>query len=40
MRIANQASRLVLLTGTAGHEVVFDVERTSGGRFGSEPQAI
>jgi 2-keto-4-pentenoate hydratase/2-oxohepta-3-ene-1,7-dioic acid hydratase in catechol pathway len=40
MRIANHEGRLVVVTGEAGHEIAHDVEKSSGGRFGADPQAI
>ncbi len=40
MRIANLSGRLVVLTGDAGHEIAYDVEKNSSGRFGADPQAI
>lgn len=40
MRIANYEGRLVVVADGEGHELVHDVEKNSGGRFGPEPQAI
>ena len=40
MRIANLSGRLVVITGDAGHEIAYDVEKNSSGRFGAGPQAI
>jgi 2,4-diketo-3-deoxy-L-fuconate hydrolase len=40
MRIANYEGRLVVVNGEAGHEIAHDVEKTSDGRFGPDPQAI
>ena len=40
MRIANLDGRLVIVTGDAGHETGYDVEKNSGGRFRADPQAI
>jgi 2,4-didehydro-3-deoxy-L-rhamnonate hydrolase len=40
MRIANLSGRLVVVSGDPGAEVVYDVERHSGGRFGPDPQAV
>ena len=40
MRIANYGGRLAIVTGDPGHEVAFDVEKNSTGRFGSQPQAV
>ena len=40
MRIANLEGRLVVVTGNAGHELAFDVQKNSSGRFGADPQAI
>jgi 2,4-didehydro-3-deoxy-L-rhamnonate hydrolase len=40
MRIANLDSRLVIVTGAPGEEAAHDVEKSSGGRFAADPQAI
>src|ERR1700727_1190268 len=40
MRIANHSGRLAVIRGQAGAELAFDVHKTSGGRFGADPQAI
>jgi 2,4-diketo-3-deoxy-L-fuconate hydrolase len=40
MRIANLSGRLVVVTGNAGHEIAYDVEKNSSGLFGPDPQAI
>jgi 2,4-didehydro-3-deoxy-L-rhamnonate hydrolase len=40
MRIANHEGRLAVVAGDAGHEVAYDVEKNSSGRFGAGPQAI
>jgi len=40
MRIANLDGRLVIVTGDAGRETGYDVEKNSGGRFHADPQAI
>lgn len=40
MRIANLQGRLVVVTGDAGREIAHDVEKTSSGRFGADPQAV
>ena len=40
MRIANADGRLVIVTGDAGHEIAYDVEKNSGGQFSADPQAI
>lgn len=40
MRIANAKGRLVVVTGDAGSEIAYDVEKNSSGRFGADPQAI
>ncbi len=40
MRIANLSGRLVVVTGEPGHEIAYDVEKNSSGRFGADPQAI
>jgi len=40
MRIANYEGRLVVVDGEAGHETGYDVEKSSGGRFSADPQAV
>ena len=40
MRIANLSGRLVVITGDAGNEIAYDVEKNSSGQFGAAPQAI
>ena len=40
MRIANADGRLVIVTGEAGHEIAYDVEKNSGGQFSADPQGI
>jgi 2,4-didehydro-3-deoxy-L-rhamnonate hydrolase len=40
MRVANSGGRLVIVTGDAGHEIAYDVEKSSGGRFRADPQAV
>jgi 2,4-diketo-3-deoxy-L-fuconate hydrolase len=40
MRVANLDGRLVIVTGDAGHEIAYDVEKNSGGQFRADPQAI
>ena len=40
MRVANLDGRLVIVTGEAGHEIGYDVEKSSGGRFSADPQAV
>ena len=40
MRIANLEGRLVVVTGDPGHELAYDVEKNSSGRFAAEPQAV
>ena len=40
MRIANLRDRLVVIAGDAGHELAYDVEKISGGRFDADPQAV
>ncbi len=40
MRIANLDGRLVVVTGDSGHELAFDVEHNSEGRFPADPQAV
>ncbi len=40
MRIANLEERLVVVTGDAGHELAYDVEKNSSGRFSADPQAV
>jgi len=40
MRVANLDGRLVIVTGEAGHEIGYDVEKSSGGQFSSDPQAV
>src|ERR1700722_12937243 len=40
VRIANADGRLVIVTGDAGHEIAYDVEKNSGGQFSTDPQAI
>jgi 2,4-diketo-3-deoxy-L-fuconate hydrolase len=40
MRIANCDGRLVVVTGDAGHEIAYDVEKNSGGQFRPNPQAV
>ena len=40
MRIANYEGRLAIVTGAPGHEVAYDVEKNSSGRFGWQPQAV
>jgi 2,4-didehydro-3-deoxy-L-rhamnonate hydrolase len=40
VRIANADDRLVIVTGDAGHEIAYDVEKNSGGKFSADPQAI
>jgi hypothetical protein len=39
MRIANLSGRLVVVTGDAGHEIAYDVEKNGSGLFGPDPQA-
>jgi 2,4-didehydro-3-deoxy-L-rhamnonate hydrolase len=40
MRVANLDGRLVIVTGEAGHEIGYDVEKSSGGQFSADPQAV
>ncbi len=40
MRVANLEGRLVVVTGDAGHETAYDVEKNSGGQFAADPQAV
>src|ERR1700728_3263103 len=40
MRVANADGRLVIVTGDAGHEIGYDVEKSSGGQFSADPQAV
>lgn len=40
MRIANLSSRLVVVGTDRGGDVAYDVEKASGGRFASNPQAV
>jgi 2,4-didehydro-3-deoxy-L-rhamnonate hydrolase len=40
MRVANLDGRLVVVTGEAGHEIGYDVEKSSGGQFSADPQAV
>ena len=40
MRIANLQGRLVVVTGPAGNELAYDVEKNSSGRFGPDPQTV
>ena len=40
MRVANLEGRLVVVSGDAGHEAAYDVEKNSGGRFAADPQAV
>jgi len=40
MRIANLDGRIVIVSGGAGREIAYDVEKNSGGRFRADPQAI
>ncbi len=39
MRFANLNGRLVVVAGDTGHELAYDVEKNSSGRFGADPQA-
>lgn len=40
MRIANLSGRLAVITGPPGSETAYDVEKSSGGRFGPQPQPV
>ena len=40
MRVGNLDGRLVIVTGEAGHEIGYDVEKSSGGQFSADPQAV
>jgi 2,4-diketo-3-deoxy-L-fuconate hydrolase len=40
MRVANLDGRLVIVTGDAGHELAYDVEKNSNGQFRADPQAV
>src|ERR1700727_2039194 len=40
MRVANLEGRLVIVTGEAGHEIGYDVEKSSGGQFSADPPAV
>ena len=40
MRVANLDGRLVIVTGEAGQEIGYDVEKSSGGQFSADPQAV
>ncbi|WP_020389748.1 fumarylacetoacetate hydrolase family protein [Kribbella catacumbae] len=40
MRVANLQGRLVVIAGDPGHELAFDVEKGSNGRFGADPQRV
>jgi hypothetical protein len=40
MRVANLDGRLVVVTGDAGLETAYDVEKNSGGQFRADRQAV
>jgi 2,4-didehydro-3-deoxy-L-rhamnonate hydrolase len=40
MRVGNLDGRLVVVAGEAGHEIGYDVEKSSGGQFSADPQAV
>ena len=40
MRVGNLDGRLVIVAGKAGREIGYDVEKSSGGQFSADPQAV
>ena len=40
MRVGNLDGRLVVVAGEPGHEIGYDVEKSSGGQFSADPQAV